>query len=166
MPFFKKNDKKAFELFVNYEESRSLCEILEKVALKFPKLWAITDEYNNIQMTSGQLKKEVDYFAGGLQALGVKKGDFISLFSENHGRWIVADQGILKCGAIEASRGSNAPVDELDYIISHSDSKGLILKDDTTLEELKPYLSNHKLDFIILLFVKNEVSRKVLSCPF
>ncbi len=156
MSFFNRNNKKAFELFVNYDEAQSLCEILEKVSLKFSNLWAITDEYNNIQITSGQLKKEVDYFAGGLQSLGVKKGDFISLFSENHGRWIVADQGILKCGAIEASRGSNAPVDELDYIISHSDSKGLILRDDTTLEKLRPYLCEHKLNFIFLYLLKKK----------
>lgn len=32
------------------------------------------------------------------------KGDKVSLFSENSGRWLVADQAIMKCGAADAVR--------------------------------------------------------------
>ena len=41
-------------------------------------------------------------FAAGLAALGVQKGDKVALFSENSARWLVADQGIMLNGAVDA----------------------------------------------------------------
>lgn len=35
-------------------------------------------------------------------------GDKVSLFSENSGRWLVADQAVMKCGAADAVRGPAA----------------------------------------------------------
>ena len=113
------------------------------------------------------------------------KGDKVSLFSENSGRWLVADQAVMKCGAADAVRGgrglrgsaaagrdghrarccaASAPSDpvrrpllaplrlpaqvrgvsstleELEYILQHSESTGLIVQDAATLDRLLPTL--------------------------
>ena len=99
---------------------QSICEYLEYSANKHASLPAITDKYNKIEQNYAQYLLQSKDFAAGLQSLGIKKGDKVGLFSENNGRWIVVDQGILRCGAIDAVRGSNAPVEELDYILTHS----------------------------------------------
>lgn len=43
-------------------------------------------------------------FAAGLAAMGLRRGDKVSLFSENSSRWLVADQGIMLNGAADAVR--------------------------------------------------------------
>lgn len=48
----------------------------------------------------------------------------VALFSENSSRWLVADQGIMLCGAADAVRGASSPAQELAFIIRQSDSSG------------------------------------------
>lgn len=153
------NEKRAKEIAV---EEKELEEFYNKYE-SFPNYFkikineynnrnAILDEYTNVKLTYAQLEDNIKDFASGLQALGVKKGDFISLFSENNGRWVVIDQAITRNGAISTLRGVNAPVDELDYILEHSESVGLILQNKTIFEKLKSTLNKFKLKFIILMF--------------
>ena len=59
---------------------------------------------------------------------GLKKGDVVTVISENSPRWLVVDQGLMRLGAINAVRGINSPSVELDYIIGHSNSVGLIVQ--------------------------------------
>jgi len=59
---------------------------------------------------------------------GLVKGDVVTLISENSPRWLIADQGLMRLGAINAVRGINSPSVELDYIIEHSNSVGLIVQ--------------------------------------
>ena len=119
---------------------------------------AITDEYSKISMTYSEVWDDVENFAKGLQALGVKKSDFVGIFSENNGRWAVIDFGILKCGAIDVLRGANAPVDELDYIIKHSDMSGIVISNIATFYKLKLILQKHKtLNFVILMFSSDDL---------
>ena len=64
------------ELFsgdVSYSGMNSLAEVLESCMKKFSTYQAITDKYNNIYMTYGELREEMNLFATGLQTLGVKK---------------------------------------------------------------------------------------------
>ncbi len=59
---------------------------------------------------------------------GLKKGDVVTVISENSPRWLAVDQGLMRIGAINAVRGINSPLVELDYIIGHSNSVGLIVQ--------------------------------------
>ena len=70
--------KKQINETVSYNGLNSLAEVLESCMDKYSSYQAITDKYNNIFMTYGELKEEMNNFASGLQALGVKKGDKIS----------------------------------------------------------------------------------------
>ena len=59
---------------------------------------------------------------------GIVKGDVVTLISENSPRWLLADQGLMRLGAVNAVRGINSPSVELEYIIEHSNSVGLIVQ--------------------------------------
>ena len=143
----------------------TICDYLEAGANKHATLPAITDVYNNIEQNYAEYILQAKDFAAGLQGLGIKKDDIISLFSENNGRWIVVDQGILRCGAIDAVRGSNAPVDELDYIIGQSNCIGLVLQTTKLFQKLKPYLSKYDLKFIIIMFSNDDFDTEGVDCP-
>ena len=130
---------------VSYEGLNSLAE-------KYSTYSAITDKYNNVFLTYGELKEEIKYFATGLQALGVKKGDKVGLFAESNGLWMATSMAILKCGAVDVIRGSNAPLEELHYITAHADCKGLILRDEKLYNSMKPFLEQYRLDFVIVTY--------------
>ena len=143
--------KHCFKSNFYYGGANNLCEYLELAANRYGSLPAVTDKYNDIDVTYAQMLMETKDFGSGLQGLGVKKGDIIALFSESCGKWAIIDGGILRCGAIDAVRGSNAPCDELDYIIGNSCCSGLILQNVMLLNKLKPYLAKHDLKFIIFV---------------
>lgn len=146
--------KKINDEKVSYDGLNSLAEVLESCMEKFSSYQAIADKYNNIFMTYGELKEEMNNFASGLQSLGVKKGDKVGLFAESNGLWMATSLAIQKCGAIDVVRGSNAPVEELQYITAHADCKGLILRDEKLYNAMKPFLQDYRLDFIIVTYPK------------
>ena len=142
---------------VSYEGLNSVAEVLESCMEKYSSYKAITDKYNNIHMTYGELREEMNYFASGLQALGVKKGDKVGLFAESNGLWMAISVAIQKCGAVDVIRGSNAPVEELHYITAHADCKGLILRDEKLYKSMKPFLEQYRLDFVIITYPKGDI---------
>lgn len=161
-------ENKQVEKIVCYNGMNSLSEVLETCMEKFSEYHAITDKYNNVFMTYGELRKTMNLFATGLQSLGVKKGDKVGLFAESNGMWMATSMAILKCGAVDVIRGSNAPIEELEYITAHSDCKGLVLRDEKLYSALKPFLEKFSLDFVIVTYVKkaldtSNVKAKVYS---
>lgn len=151
---------KFFDEKVSYNGMNSLSEVLESCMEKFSEYQAITDKYNNVFMTYGELRKTMNLFATGLQTLGVKKGDKVGLFAESNGMWMATSMAILKCGAVDVVRGSNAPIEELEYITAHADCKGLVLRDEKLYYAMKPFLEKFKLDFVIVTYVKNTLDTK------
>lgn len=149
---------------ISYDGLNSLPEVLENSMDKFANFTAIVDDYVDYHLTYTQLKEEIKLFASGLQALGVKKGDKVALFAESNGSWLVNSTAILKCGAAEAIRGSNAPISELTYILDHADCKGMILRDSKLYNSLLPLLREKSFDFVIVTFPKGELDKEgVLS---
>ena len=70
------------------------------------------------RFTYQELTARIERAATAFRSLGIGNGDVVGLFSENSPRWLVADQGLLRAGAIDAVRGASAPVEELQYILS------------------------------------------------
>ena len=149
--------KKHYCESVSYKGLNSLPEVLESCMEKYSTYHAITDKYNKVSMTYAQLREEMNLFATGLQALGVEKGDKVGIFAESNGMWMATSMAILKCGAVDVIRGSNAPIKELEYITMHSDCKGLILRDKKLFNSMKPFLEKYRLDFIIITYLDGEV---------
>ncbi len=151
---------KELEKIVCYNGMNSLSEVLESCMERFADYHAITDKYNNVFMTYEELRKTMNLFATGLQALGIKKGDKVGLFAESNGMWMATSMAILKCGAVDVLRGSNAPIEELEYITAHADCKGLVLRDEKLYNAMKPFLEKFALDFVIVTYVKNTLDTK------
>jgi long-chain acyl-CoA synthetase len=136
------------------------CSSLQAV----PQLWAIAAQQfgtvtalhdphrkPEVKLTYHQLYEQITQFATGLQALGIQAGNHIALFSDNCPRWLVADQGIMMAGAVDAVRGSQADCEELLYILAHSNSVALIVEDLATLKKLLPNLDNGSVAWVALL---------------
>ena len=164
--FLKRNFLSGKRKVVKFlSEQTSLNDYFKNRISKHGELPAITDTYCNISMNFNQVEEQISAFAAALQSFGVKKGDFVGIFTENNGRWCICEQGTMRTGAVCTLRGSNAPVTELDYIINHSESMGLILRDGKLLNGLKPYLEKYDLKFVILMFKSEKDDISGVNCP-
>ena len=145
-----KSDIRKMENFLS--DKTSVNNYVKSKIVNYKESDAITDTYNNIYMKYDELESHMSFFASGLQSLGLNKGEFVGIFTENNGRWCACEQGVLRCGSIAVLRGSNAPVGELDYIMTHSDAVGLVLRDERLFNNLKPYLGKYNFKFIVIMF--------------
>ncbi|MBX2861909.1 MAG: AMP-binding protein [Leptolyngbyaceae cyanobacterium MAG.088] len=138
---------------IDYSHVQSVADIWPIVAERYPNQVALEDPHATPQLTLtyGELAQQIKQFAAGLQCLGIQPQDKIALFSDNQPRWLVADQGIMTAGAVDAVRGSQADKDELSFILDNSDAVAMIVQDQATLHKLTDLLGDKNLQFIALL---------------
>lgn len=104
-----------------------------------------------------RIDKLVAHFAGGLRALGVKRGERVLLHLPNGLEWIVAYYAIARLGAVVVPANFLLSVEEVAYMRADSEAVAVIAPDDrcAALECLAP---DHQNSLIILL--RNGESRK------
>lgn len=114
---------------------------------------AVHDPHNKpeVKLTYHQLWNQIQKFASGLQFLGIKTDEKVSLFADNSPRWLIADQGIMSVGGVDVVRSSQAEKNELLYILEDSDSVALVVEDIKTLNKLRDSLERFNLKLIVLL---------------
>ena len=89
------------------------------------------------EFTYSELDQLITKASNAFFNIGLRKGDVVTIISENSPRWLIADQAIMRLSAIDAVRGINSPPVELDYIIKHSKSVGLIIQSNSIWEKLE-----------------------------
>lgn len=135
----------------------SLPEYLLSEMSNYSGMNAVTDEHFNVQMNYEDVICSINNIANSMQVLGIGKNDFVSIFSENNGRHFSFNQGVMKSGACSVLRGISSPIDELEYILNHSESKALVLSDYKILEKLTGVIDKNKfLKFIVVIFEKGK----------
>jgi long-chain acyl-CoA synthetase len=138
---------------VDYSGLQALPEIWPIAAHRFGDFVALRDAYSkpNVVLTYRELYQTLQQFACGLQALGIKAGDRISLFADNSARWLIADQGCMSAGAVDAVRSAEADSLELTFIYNNSESSALLVQDLNTCKKILPSLSPSAVRFVGLL---------------
>ncbi len=109
------------------------------------------EEFNYSQLNNKITKASKAFFN-----LGLRRGEVVSLISENSPRWLIADQAIMRISAIDAVRGSNSPSIEIEYIIQHSKSVGLIIESKVVWEKLA--IKNEIIENLKFLIVLEDES--------
>ena len=105
-------------------------QIWEKLKIKCGDTLAVCDlrgKYKE-KFSYSELADLITKVSLSFKNYGLEKGDVVTVISENSPRWLAVDQGLMRLGAINAVRGINSPSVELDYIIGHSNSVGLIVQ--------------------------------------
>jgi len=139
-------------------------QIWEELKFKCGNTLAVCDlrgKYKE-KFSYSELADLITKVSSSFENYGLKKGDVVTVISENSPRWLAVDQGLMRLGAINAVRGINSPSVELDYIIEHSNSVGLIVQSKeiwlklNNKEELKK-----RLKFVVNL--ENEQFENLIS---
>ena len=74
----------------------------------------------------------------GLLALGLKRGEVVSILSEDNKKWLYADLGIQGVGGISSGVYTTDSAAQLQYLVNDSDSRFLFVEND---EQLDKFLS-------------------------
>jgi long-chain acyl-CoA synthetase len=146
-------EQQSLKRLVDYTNVESLPEVWPLAAQRFGDVVALRSPHSKPEtvITYTQLSEQIQLFASGLQALGVKVGDRISLISDNSPRWFIADQGIMTAGGVDAVRSSQAEKEELLFIIANSGSTAIVVEDLKTLKKLEDRLNDLAIQVVILL---------------
>lgn len=75
--------------------------------------------------------------AGGLMSLGLKRGDVVSILSEDNKEWVFADMGVHIAGGIVSGVYPTYQAGQLQHMLTDSGTRVLIVEDE---EQLDKYL--------------------------
>ncbi|EKJ85571.1 long-chain acyl-CoA synthetase [Leptospira meyeri] len=106
---------------------------------------------NFISRTFSDIFHKAENLALSLLQMGIQPGDRIGLMADNRTEWAIADIATLLNGAINVPRGSDSTPQEIEYILSHSESKYCFVEHEKLYDSLKPILSNTKVEKVIIL---------------
>jgi len=79
--------------------------------------------------------KKSNYLSLGLKFFGIQKGDSVAIHSENRPEWFIADIGIQSIGAVSVGLYPTNPSSEVEYLLSHSESKILFAEDQEQVDK-------------------------------
>lgn len=79
--------------------------------------------------------KRAAYVGLALQDMGLKKGDRVSLLSENRLEWLYTDMGVLGAGGCIVPIYPTLIDEEVEYIVSHSESKFMVVENNLQLQK-------------------------------
>ncbi len=147
------------------DQDVTLLNVWTLLAEQYPDLIALRDPHSQpvFEITYKDLFQQMQWFAAGLQSLGLQPGDRVALIADNNPRWLVADLGSMFTGAVNVPRSSIADPQELGYILRHTGSNALIVENLKTLKRIQPVVSELCLEIIILLSDEKADQDSVLN---
>lgn len=103
--------------------------LLRKNAEQFTDVDAIVAPEYDVCWSWKEFDRLTDEVARGLYAMGIRKGDHVAIWGTNVPEWILTMFGSSKVGAILITVNTNYKQFELDYLLTQSDAKMLIMID-------------------------------------
>ena len=91
---------------------------------------ALISEEEGVSLTWNDLDKRVRAIAGGLNALGVKRGDTVSMLLNNRSEFIPTDLAAVSLGAIPFSIYQTSSPEQIEYVLSDSEANVIIVEPD------------------------------------
>ncbi len=86
-------------------------------------------------VTWAQYGEKVRYVAMGLISLGLKKGECVSVISENRPEWVYSDFGIMSAGGVTAGIYTTNAAEECGYVAKNSDSRFYIAENEEQFDK-------------------------------
>ena len=86
-------------------------------------------------ITWNDYDRNVSHVAYGLMSMGLQKGDCAAIIGDNCPEWVYADLGIQCCGAATAGVYSTNAWQQVEYVVTNSDSKFFFVENEEQLDK-------------------------------
>lgn len=106
---------------------KTVGDLLDEAASAFPENEALIDCATGVRFSYRELIRSANRLAGGLLRIGMSKGDPVALWSPNRWEWIITQWALAKIGAVLVSVDPNAQRRQLEYLLTQSDCKTLLM---------------------------------------
>jgi long-chain acyl-CoA synthetase len=110
-------------------------QLLPETAARLPEKQALI--FGERTFTFSELERLTNQAANGLKAIGVTKGDRVTLFGQNSPEWVISYAGIAKAGGVINPVNAMLTAEELAYVVKDCGARVLI----TTPERAKSVLN-------------------------
>ncbi|MCP4667355.1 MAG: long-chain fatty acid--CoA ligase, partial [Deltaproteobacteria bacterium] len=87
-------------------------------------------------MTWRQMLQKVQQFALGLRAMGFGPGDKLAVIGDNKPEWVIAEFGCMAAGGIPTGAYPDSLAEEMEYLISYSDARFLVVRDQEQVDKM------------------------------
>lgn len=131
----------------------SIPELFQEVGNKFPNERALYAPHlkPSVEISYATMRDHVTSLAKGLLEIGLSPGDHIAFFADNGPRWIITDLSILTAGCVTVPRGTDTSTEEMEFILTHSDSKALFLQNRKIYDRLLDSFAFKHLQYVVLM---------------
>ena len=133
--------------FVN----KTMGDVIKETAERFPDHPALIAPQFQVRYNYQELYDQCRRTARGLMALGVKRGDHVSVWTTNVPEWVYLQFALGMVGGVLVTINTNYQSHELEYILKQSDSTTLFLIDRyrdssfyDTVRDVVPELDAHE----------------------
>jgi long-chain acyl-CoA synthetase len=142
---------------------QTIGEMFDRITTKFanekrPMLMHKVDgTYRGISFS--EYRRNVELFACGLASLGVRRGDRVSIISENRPEWIVADMALVSVGAVNVPIYPTLTPKQIEFIFNDAGVKIAIVSNMFQLNKVLKIKGDVKtLEKIIIMNEKGEIA--------
>jgi long-chain acyl-CoA synthetase len=114
-------------------DQRTLCDIFYHSTATFRKPDALRYKKDGAwrDISSEELRRAVEELSMGLRALGLERGERVSILSENRPEWVYADLATLCAGAVDAPIYPSLPPAQVLYILNDCQAKAVFVSSET-----------------------------------
>lgn len=122
-------------------EFSTVAEMFDRITRKYehsgrPMLQYKTDgAYRSI--THAEYRRQVERFALGLASLGMKKGDRLSIVSENRPEWVIADMAMVILGIVNVPIYPTLTPKQIEYIYNDAGIRMAIVSNQMQLNKIQ-----------------------------
>ncbi|MGI9185802.1 MAG: AMP-dependent synthetase/ligase [Solirubrobacteraceae bacterium] len=109
-------------------DAATLTEALRRTATNHPDIVAVRMPDDSGSLTWSELLTRVDAIAGGLAKLGVRRGDCVAIMLANRPEFHLVDLAAVTLGATPFSIYTTYPAEEIEYLVTDSQAKVVIVE--------------------------------------
>lgn len=128
----KERSKEPLPSYVHCPHDKALLgetipQCFKRIAALYPQKEALVSVHQNRRFSYAEMDRIIDRAAGSFQALGIRKGDRVAIWSTNSYEWWVTQFATAKIGAILVNVNPAYRTHELEYVLKESRAKALCL---------------------------------------
>ncbi|MGB7078542.1 MAG: AMP-binding protein [Xanthobacteraceae bacterium] len=106
---------------------QTIGQFFDAICDQYPARPALVVRHQNVRLSYGELRTEVDKLATGLLTLGLNPGDRIGIWSPNNSEWVLTQFATAKAGLILVNINPAYRIAELEFALNKVGCKALIL---------------------------------------